>query len=185
VASIAYERQAFVASFLKTPEPFAALKGLLAMECPLMSATTSIAQPSLAIKVKDIPHAALSDEPSIRELAHMTNATIGSTVKHHRLQARLSEATFADKLDEKRSFVRLVEAGRHPVTISEFKSLAKALDIDHMSLASDVFDQIEAASHALTVIPSSGLHSIACPDGQEGVSGDEEEFGASSEGLAP
>jgi ribosome-binding protein aMBF1 (putative translation factor) len=86
-------------------------------------------------------------ELDVRELAHMTNTIIGRTFKEHRRQARMSETEFANRLNRKRGFVRLVEAGRHPLTLTEFKAFAEVLGISHLELADDLFKRIDASSH--------------------------------------
>ena len=109
-------------------------------------------QPHATLQVKDARHRFVVSEPDIQELAHMSNIIIGQTVRDLRKQAHMSETAFANKLDRKRGFVRLVESGQHPLTLTEFKSLAEALGVSHMELASDVFRQIDEASHTFTLL---------------------------------
>lgn len=117
-----------------------------------MAKAKEVAKAYATVMGEDTLHKASVYNPDVRELARMTDAIIARSIKDRRRQARISETKFADRLHKTRGFVRLVEAERHSLTLTEFKEVAEALGIDHLEFARDIFSQVYTASHAFTIL---------------------------------
>ena len=81
----------------------------------------------------------------ITDIARLTNKTVGHVIKKRRKQSEITIEEFARSADKTYLVMRRIEAGSRPLAISDFKDIAKALDIDHLELAQEVFDQVDAA----------------------------------------
>ena len=117
-----------------------------------MPAITETFEAYATVLGDDTLHEMSYGEPDILDLARLTNEIIAHAIKFHRKRAHMTETEFADRLCRTRGFVRLVEAGRHSLTLTEFKEFADALGIDHLEFAKDIFRQVFRASHAFTIL---------------------------------
>lgn len=117
-----------------------------------ISIKEEVVEPYATVVGEDTLRTAPASEVDVHELERLTNDIIGHTVKYLRRHAHMSETEFAGKLDKKRGFIRHVEAGDHPLTLTEFKAIAEALGVNHLELARDVFRMVDTASHAFTMI---------------------------------
>ncbi|UUZ83197.1 helix-turn-helix domain-containing protein [Paenibacillus sp. P26] len=75
----------------------------------------------------------------------LISAIIGKTLKAKRMEIGLSQYDLADHYDIDRSFISLVESGKHELSVSKIFILCKALGIKPSDFIRDVETEYEKA----------------------------------------
>lgn len=64
----------------------------------------------------------------------MSDAALGAQIRRHRMIKKMSQRNLGDAIGLSRSSIANIEAGRQPVTLGMFLTIAKALGVDDAAL---------------------------------------------------
>ncbi|WP_088831845.1 helix-turn-helix domain-containing protein [Paenibacillus tyrfis] len=64
-----------------------------------------------------------------RKIKPLISSILGKTLKAKRMELNLSQYDLADRFEIDRSFISLVESGKHELSVSKIFMLCQALDI--------------------------------------------------------
>lgn len=117
-----------------------------------MSVCSRINLPSQSLDGKSTLKRVKGNGLDIDELARVTAQTVGRTIQARRMRSSISKEELASRMGRTRKYVTSVESGKHALAISEFKSFAAALGVDHLELAQDIFERIDTASTAIKIL---------------------------------